>query len=549
MPLATFEDQLGPADREAGPGSWGEAVRADEAEAFPAELIRALGPGRFLAHFVPAELGGALESIEASAAWVRVVARRDLTAAIALGQCFLGSVPVWIRGSPAQQKRQAGALLAGQAAALALTEEAHGADILSSDARAAPSGEGFSLSGRKWLINNGSRGRLLTLFVRTAAEGGLSGFSLFQVDRERDAGVDPLAKIRTHGIRGADISGVSLAEVKVPADAVIGSVGGGVEAVLLALQVTRIGCASFALGAADTVLRVAARFAHERKLFGGPVAQIPHARDALAGAYLDLLICESVALGASRGLHTTPAEASLSSAVVKYLVPTLCEDLARRAATVLGARHYLRQGAGQGIVQKMLRDLAVVPLFDGSTAVNLEGVATQLLRWEPVRRGAAQAADPELLEMRFGRGDLPPLDGAELQLMAQGRDEVLDGLPQALFEVAQKAPRLLPVANRLASATEKLIADARAASPEKRSTQLFQLAERYCRLHAAASCVHHWAQRRVGGSPFFAEGEWLAAAVGRLLGDDRPPPPHVAQRLFEQVQTGRWLSHEDVPAP
>ena len=548
MTAAALEEKLGPADRATGAGSWGEAVRADEAEAFPEALVAALGPAGFLAHFVPVELGGALRSIEDSAALVRAVSRRDLTAAIALGQAFLGSVPVWLRGDAGQKKRQAEALLGGKLAALALTEEAHGADIMSSEVRATRAGTDFSLSGTKWLINNGTRGELLTLFARTDDAGGLNGFSLFQVDRAR-AELGTLARQRTHGIRGADISGVVLDQTKVPGAAVIGSLGSGVETVLLALQVTRVGCGAFALGAADTALRVATRFALERQLYGGPVAELPHARDVLGGAYVDLLICESLTLGATRGLHTTPGEASVCSAVVKFLVPTLCESLARSAATVLGARHYLRHGHAQGVFQKVLRDLAVVPLFDGSTAVNLEGVATQLMRWEPVRRGGAQAADGEALALRFGRGELPAFDGDALALMALGRDEVLDTLPHALFELAQAAPKLLPVANRLASATERLVADARASKAEKRSTALFALAERYCRLHAAASCVHHWTMRRAGASGFFREGEWVAAAVARLLGDDRPLSPAIAQRLFEQVRGNRWLSHDDVPAP
>jgi hypothetical protein len=61
--------------------------------------------------------------------------------------------------------------------------------------------------------------------------------------------------------------------------------------------------------------------------------------------------------------------------------------------------------------------------------------------------------------------------------------------------------------------------------------------------------VHLWAQRRADASAFFSEGEWLAVAVARLLGDERAVPASIAQRLFEQVEAGRWLSHDDVPAP
>ncbi len=54
MLAAALEEELGPADRPTGAGSWGEAVRADEAEAFPQGLVDAAG---LLPHFVPAEQG------------------------------------------------------------------------------------------------------------------------------------------------------------------------------------------------------------------------------------------------------------------------------------------------------------------------------------------------------------------------------------------------------------------------------------------------------------------------------------------------------------
>ena len=67
----------------------------------------------------------------------------------------------------------------------------------------------------------------------------------------------------------------------------------------------------------------------------------------------------------------TPEQASLSSAMAKYLVPTLAEAGLGSLSVTLGARYYLREEHVHGIFQKMLRDNAVIGLFDGSTAINL----------------------------------------------------------------------------------------------------------------------------------------------------------------------------------
>src|SRR5205823_2804593 len=148
--------------------------------------------------------------------------------------------------------------------------------------------------------------------------GGLSGFSLFLLDKARSSGFRHLDKIRTHGIRGADISGIEFDGA--PAE-LIGSLGSGAELVLKCLQITRTGCAAFSLGAADTALRLALDFATSRKLYGGTVFDIPHARAVLTNAFLDLLLCDCAALAASRAVQASPEQLPLWSAAVKYLVP------------------------------------------------------------------------------------------------------------------------------------------------------------------------------------------------------------------------------------
>src|SRR5438309_9872112 len=123
MTAQELEDSLGPHDV-------ASSLALDERDEFPSGLVNRLTQMGFLRGFVPVELGGTLDSFEEAGARMRVVARRDLTAAVALGQCFLGAAPVWLAGSADQKKRATAVLPEGDSMALALTEEAHGSDIL-----------------------------------------------------------------------------------------------------------------------------------------------------------------------------------------------------------------------------------------------------------------------------------------------------------------------------------------------------------------------------------------------------------------------------------
>jgi alkylation response protein AidB-like acyl-CoA dehydrogenase len=502
-----LELELGDARDASAPSSWAQALEHDEREQFPQPLVDALVQHGLLEHFVPVADGGRLGSV-AEAAWlVRVAARRDLTAAIALGQCFLGSVPVWLMGNAEQRARQAQALQSGRLAALAVTEEAHGSDVMAG----AVSFAGGRLTGTKWLINNATRGELLTVLARTAKAGTLGGFSLFQVDKKAlsPSAFEHHPKIHTHGIRGADISGITF-DAELPPGARLGSEGVGIELALKALQVTRIGCSAFALGAADTALRLALDFAKERRLYGASVLDIPHARAVLSNAFLDLLICEATALGALRGLHVVPEQMALASAVVKLFVPTRLEQMVRDVSVVLGARHYLRTG----VFQKVLRDIAVVPLFDGSTAVNLEGIALQLSRLKP------QPPPEERLLRRFDpRLELPAFDGRGLELMGPGGDDVLHG---QLPEVLRRQIDICSYIDR----------------SSRRSVAAFETAARLAGLYAAASCVY--LHRQIGGA-------WLEAALTRILEGRLVESNAVTEQMLQLHAEGRGFSHFPIP--
>ena len=74
-------------------------------------------------------------------------------------------------------------------------------------------------------------------------------------------GVERLAKVRTLGLRGHDLSGFELDDVRLGADALIGKPGRGIEQISGMLQYTRTLVGGMGLGAADTALRIALRHA------------------------------------------------------------------------------------------------------------------------------------------------------------------------------------------------------------------------------------------------------------------------------------------------
>lgn len=532
VPTERLESRLGDPSVAGNPLSHARAVALDEQDAFPEENRLALHAAGFFDYLIPIQYNGKLASHEALIALTRAVSRRDLSTAIAVGQVLLGALPVWLAGSPAQAALLADEIRAGHLGCLALTERDHGSDLMANDMRAEAQTDGWRLSGEKWLINNATRGHTLCVLAKTRSAQGRDEMSVFFL-RKSDldgARVSNHAKILTHGIRGADISGIRFDACPLPAGAMLDKPGAGFAIVLKTLQVSRILCAGFSLGAADTAIRTALGFALARKLYGATVSELPAARQTLVAAYLDLLIAESVALVAARAIDHCRAPLTLWSAITKYFVPVTCDSVIRQAAVVLGARHYLRAEPGFAHFQKLMRDAQVVALFDGSTAVNLSIVAGELNTLSPGAL-AAQARPEQKETLAMLCASLPPaappspLRATDLELGNQGRDDVIAGLftlPPALAAEPAVAT-IITAAHELRAAVEALKAkgDFRPTSAPRAL-----LAERYTRLFAAATVCQRRAQLDTSADHDPGLADCLALMLERCAGtlngaDDR----------------------------
>lgn len=558
-PAQELEDFLGNPSNAQNISSFARAIELDEREDFPEATWGSLCRWGLPEYFIPAEEGGRLTSFQEAISILRIISRRDLTVAIAGSGTYLAAIHVWIAGSAMQKERVAELIRSGRSLAFALTEREHGSDILASEVNASRSSRAYVISGEKWLISNARRATAVTVFARTCASGGPRGFSLFLVDKEA---LDPstyeeLPKVRTLGIRGADISGIRFRECTLPEQACIGLPGSGLETALKGLMVTRTLCAGFSLGAADTALRITLEFSLKRFIYGQAVWNIPCACRSVLHSFLDLLTCDCVALLAGRGLHVVPQQSSIWSAVTKYFVPMTVENLIRELSVVLGARYYLREGMHNGVFQKILRDCAVVGLFDGSTAVNLNAIVLQLSYLLSQFHGSFAGREEVAAHLQTIADldqPLPAFQPHLLSVFAHGKDDLLQGLhlvPNRLAGLESKPDAdqeavgvLKALTHEIIYEVEELVRALAQISSTKgmkqvhRNPKTFDLAKRYCILHAAAACLHVWTAWRGWEGPLRG-GQWVALCLdrllGRLQGSRRALPPRFAEAVSEHL--------------
>jgi alkylation response protein AidB-like acyl-CoA dehydrogenase len=530
----SLEERLGDPNDPTQRFSFARALDLDERDAYPdaaSALLDELGIGRY---YVPVSDGGRLSSYPELAGIFRAVGRRDLTAAIAHHITFGGAVHVWTAGSPTQRREIAAHIAADGRMGLAYHEQEHGSDFLATETSCIPVAGGYRLTGEKWFVNNATRGEVQTVFARTDPKGGPRGFSLFLVDKRKLPGDSfaHLPRLKTHGARGADFSGIRFTDAPLHADALLGRLGEGMELTLRSFQITRALLPALSLGAADTALRTVVDFAAHRRLLGTTVFALPRPRAFLVDAFIDLLVCECVVVGSARALHVAPEEMRFWSAACKAFVPTTVERMLANLGEILGARSFLREGPRFGIFQKIVRDHGAVPMFHAGGFMLLQTVGMGLSQVAMFRSGASaseRAHFAEILGSIFSLDQtLPGFDPGRLRPYARLRDPKLgldlfferlrnpaglDGVERAVVRVLASLGDALDRSMREEDASFARCRDVL----DAQAPELFEFAERACALHAAAACAQIWLHNRHRMEPFLAGGEWLALSLSRIL--------------------------------
>ncbi|MEU7635852.1 acyl-CoA dehydrogenase family protein [Streptomyces sp. NPDC039016] len=549
--IASLEKRFGSRTDLANPLRDTALLDADErAELLPA-AERMLAEYRLNAEFVPTALGGRFVQVDTLARVLRTVFRRDGALGLGYGaSSFLAAVAVWAAGTPRQQQWTADLLMGGGRLAVAYHELAHGNDFVRNEFRADRHEDGYLLNGRKEVINNAERAEALVLFTRTSPEPGSRSHSVLLVDKELlpPNGLAYLPAYPSVGMRGCQLGGLDFTDCPVPGDALVGGEGDGVELALRSFQLTRSAVPSMLLGGADSALRTVVGFALDRQLHSRPVLDIPHARSTLAGAFLDLLICDSLALAATRAVHVLPAESSVLAAVVKYLVPKMLGETTYDLSTVLGASFYVRDGR-YGMFQKHVRDLPVISLGHAGTAACQATIIPQLPRL--ARRSWLRDEPAPAALFRPCEG-LPPVDFQRLAL-AGPRDSLAASLVAhadaltARTDLGAYRPALTTLAASLVAELHRLKDACGRLSPKDRtalaSPHAYALADRYALVLAGAACLGVWLHHTVPaggpGQAFLGDPGWLAGALHRIarrLGLDTPERPDGCEaRVVEEV--------------
>jgi alkylation response protein AidB-like acyl-CoA dehydrogenase len=374
-------------------------LEMDRDGAFPMELIRfMLGPEIAL-HliFIPEEYGG----LGAGASDIAIISERmakmDLAVATSFLAICLGMDPIRV-GATAKQKEKYIRKIAEEALIVAygVTEPEAGSNVQSLKTKADritdDSGKvvAYKINGQKQFITNGGVADLYTILADTP-----EGPSFFIVEAGTK-GLMPGKHEDKHGIRASDTCPVTLEDMVVPAENLVGGVEGqGLKQANEVFGYTRLMVATFGLGGGVSSLERAIAYSKERVQFGTPLSE-------KQGYTHRLLVPHAVRLEAARAfieevayrLDTDDADLQVEGSIAKYFATEVGDAMANDGIQALGGYGYVREYE----MEKIKRDVKILTIYEGTSEIQRNIIAMFRMRETVRTKGAFYASMGESLD-------------------------------------------------------------------------------------------------------------------------------------------------------
>ncbi|MCM2416305.1 acyl-CoA dehydrogenase family protein [Streptomyces sp. RKAG290] len=247
-------------------------------------------------------------------------------------------------GTVMQQEKYLPAVRTGsRVGALALSEQDAGTALDGITTRAEPDGTGgYRVKGRKLHVANGSQAGFYICLVRLRDIAGrprtLAGCGLLIIDADTpgvSAHPEPML-----GWRAADVCTITLDDVHVPGDRLIGKASRTLSYLMAALDFERLVAGLLAVGGADHCMGVTGAFVRTHRIGEAPLATHQAVRHALADLTAELDLVRAYAHRAVI-LHTQDRLDTRTASVLKLRATELAVVAARACMQYHGALGYL----------------------------------------------------------------------------------------------------------------------------------------------------------------------------------------------------------------
>jgi len=349
----------------------------DEAEKFPGKQLEGLAELGLLGMIIPEEYGGAGFDTVSYAVALEEIAKADSSVAVIVSVtnsvcCY----PILSYGTEEQKRKYLVPLAKGEKlGAFCLTEPQAGSDATNQKTRAARNGEFYVLNGTKsWVTNGGKADVYLTMAV-TGETNGRKEITAFLVEGEAK-GLTVSSIEHKMGQRAAQTCEMSLSDVKVSEQNILGEIGNGLKVAFSSLDNGRIGIAALSVGIAQAALDESKNYAKDRTAFGKPIAEFQAIQHKLADMATEIEAARLLTLRAAAMKDAGEKKSGIYASMAKLFASETANKVCAEAVQIHGGNGFSRHYN----VEKYYRDARITTIYEGTSEMQRIVISRGILK-------------------------------------------------------------------------------------------------------------------------------------------------------------------------
>ena len=340
------------------------AAMWDKEALFPKETLNKAGEFGFLSLYVNTDLGGmGLGRLDASIVFEQLAQGCTSTTAF----MTIHNMAIWMVSKFASEKLKNEwfpQLSTGEKlASYCLTEPGSGSDAASLRTTAKKVGGDFILNGSKAFISGSGATDCLILMARTG-ETGSKGISCFLVPADLP-GIEYGKNEPKMGWKNQPTRLVSLTDVKISKDNLIGEEGNGFKIAMQGLDGGRINIATCSIGTAQSALEEAQNYMNEREQFGKKISEFQAMQFKIADMVTDLVAARTMTRLAAYKIDKGDVEATTYSAMAKRFATDVGFNVCNEALQIFGGYGYIQEYP----LERHVRDVRVHQILEGTNEI------------------------------------------------------------------------------------------------------------------------------------------------------------------------------------
>lgn len=257
-----------------------------------------------------------------------------------------------------------------------LTEPGAGTDLQGIKTTAKRDGDHYVVNGAKTWITNARHANVLPVLVKTDASATPphKGMSLLLIDTSTE-GFEVQRDMGKLGYKGTESCEITLENVRVPVDALLGGVEGrGLQQALSGLEIGRLNIAGRSVGIAQAAYDAALQYAKERTAFGQPIADFQAIQLKIADIATQLQAARLMTYWAASQADSGK-RVDMEAGMAKYFASETAITASLEAMRIHGGYGY----STEFVVERLYRDAPLMAIGEGTNDIMRTVIAKSLV--------------------------------------------------------------------------------------------------------------------------------------------------------------------------